>query len=536
MTLLVIGVLLFLIVIGAPLFVIVGVATALCLTSFTEMSNFSDLQVLVQHMENLATKQEFLAIPLFMASGAIMTAGGIARRLVELMRALLAGLPGGLAVAAVAACMVFAAISGSSPVTLIAVGSMMFPALLDEGYPENFAIGLTTTAGSLGCLVPPSISMLIYAISVSGSAGVDPSDLFLAGLLPALFISGLLAVYSIWVGRGLPRRTGFDYANLKQKFREGAWALALPVLVLGGIYGGFYTPSQAGAVAVIYSLFVTIWVHQELTWKNAFRALYNSAELMGSLLPIIIFAFGLNEFLALVDVQEKLVAWVQDLDPSPAGFLLLVNVVLIVLGALMDSISATLIFAPLLAPMAQNLFGIDPVHFGVIFVVNMEIGYLAPPVATNLFVASAIYRKPFGQVSKAVLPTLGITCFALAVIIYVPTISLGALNLRDDKPIYAAFPWDGRAVAAEEVEAPPPSGGGLKSISDKIGAGLEDDEAPPPSGGSSLKSLTGKIMDDLEEEDEAPPPSPTLKSLTGKIMDDLEDDEEGTGTATKAAP
>jgi C4-dicarboxylate transporter DctM subunit len=369
--------------------------------------------------------------------------------------------------------------------------------------------------------------MLIYAISVSGSAGVDPSDLFLAGLLPALFISGLLAIYSIWVGRGLKRRNHFDYANLKQKFREGAWALALPVLVLGGIYGGFYTPSQAGAVAVIYSLFVTIWVHQELTWKNAFRALYNAAELMGSLLPIIIFAFGLNEFLALVDVQEKLVAWVQALDPSPAGFLLLVNVVLIVLGALMDSISATLIFAPLLAPMAQNLFGIDPIHFGVIFVVNMEIGYLAPPVATNLFVASAIYRKPFGQVSKAVLPTLGITCFALAVIIYVPTISLGALNLRDDKPIYAAFPWEGRVIAAE-AEAPPPSGSG---------EGSDDDEPPPPSGGSSLKSLTGKIMDDLDEED-VPPPSPTLKSLTGKIMDDLDDDDddEGTDTATKAAP
>jgi C4-dicarboxylate transporter DctM subunit len=488
MTLVVAAIILFLIVIGAPLFVIVGVATALCLAFFTNLSGLSELSVLVQHMENLATKQEFLAIPLFMASGAIMTAGGIARRLVELTRALMAFLPGGLAVAAVAACMFFAAISGSSPVTLIAVGSMMFPALVQGKYPENFSLGLVTTAGSLGCLVPPSISMLIYAISVSGAATVDPSDLFLAGLIPAFLVAGLLAAYSVWVGSKVPGpRPKLDWTDVKTKFREGIWALALPIIVLGGIYGGWYTPSQAGAVAVVYSLFVTVWVHRELTWAKAIDALKQSAELMGALLPIIVLAFGLNEFLALIDVQEKLAAAVRDLDPSPAGFLLMVNVVLIVLGALMDSISATLIFAPLLAPMAQDLFGIDPLHFGVIFVVNMEIGYLAPPVATNLFVASAIFRKPFGQVSRAVLPTLGITCVALAIIIYVPTVSLAALNIRDGKPVYVAFPWEGK---------PPPPPPGTDDGGDTTEAAAEPaGEAIP-----SLKALTGKIMMDLESD------------------------------------
>jgi C4-dicarboxylate transporter DctM subunit len=466
--------------IGAPLFVIVGAATALCLSIFTELGSFSDLRVLVQHIENLATKQEFLAIPLFMASGAIMTKGGMARRLVELMRELLAGFPGGLAVAAVAACMVFAAISGSSPVTLIAVGSMMFPALLQSRYPENFSLGLVTTAGSLGCLVPPSIAMLIYAISVSGAGAVDPSDLFLGGLIPACLVAGMLAVYSVIVSARIPDldRQKFSFARVKEKLREGIFALALPFIVLGGIYGGFYTPSQAGAVSVVYSLVVTIFIHRELTLKSALEAMIQAAQLMGTLLPIIVLAFGLNEFLALIDVQEHFGDAVRAVDPSPAMVLLFVNVVLIVLGALMDSISATLIFAPLLAPMAMEL-GIDPVHFGIIFVVNMEIGYLAPPVATNLFVSSAIFQKPFGQVSRAVLPTLAITIVALGIIIYVPTVSLGALNVRDGKPIYAAFPWDKPKV--EVVEDP-------------------DIEAPPPpSGARSLKSLTGKIMDDLDE-------------------------------------
>jgi C4-dicarboxylate transporter DctM subunit len=244
---------------GAPLFAIVGVLTALCLVLFTDLSHFQDLKVLIQHMENLATKQEFLAIPLFMASGAIMTASGIARRLVELMQALLGWLPGGMAVAAVAACMFFAAISGSSPVTLIAVGSMMVPALIRGGYPENFSIGLITTAGSLGCLVPPSMSMLIYAISVSGAQPVDPSDLFLAGLVPAFLIAGMLAVYSIVTGLRLGGARGtFSWPVLREKFVEGSWAVLLPVLVLGGIYGGWYTPSQAGGVAALYALWLAV--------------------------------------------------------------------------------------------------------------------------------------------------------------------------------------------------------------------------------------------------------------------------------------
>ena len=483
-TAVVLSVLLF-IVLGAPLFAIVGVATTLCLAFFTDFNQFSDLKILIQHIENLATKQEFLAIPLFMASGAIMTAGGIAKRLIELMEAMFGWLPGGLAISAVAACMFFAAISGSSPVTLIAVGSMMVPALVKAKYPENFSIGLITTAGSLGCLVPPSISMLIYAISVSGSSSVDPSDMFLAGLIPAFMIAGMLAIYSMWIGyreekKGIIVRAPFSLSKLKEKFRDGVWSVFLPVLVLGGIYGGFYTPSQAGAVAVAYSLFVTMWIYRELTLGKIMNALKESASLMGALLPIIVLAFGLNDFLALIDVQEKLMAWIRDLNPSPAQFMLIVNVVLIFLGALMDSISATLIFAPMLAPIASELFGIHPIHFGIVFVVNMEIGYLMPPVATNLFVASAVFKKPFGQVTKAVMPTLGLTCLALVLIMFMPTFSLFSLNLRDGKSPWATFPWEGKTTVTSTTTV----------------------EGEPAKKAPSLKSLTGKMMEDMTDDSE----------------------------------
>lgn len=462
---------------GAPLFAIVGVATALCLALFTDLSKFEDLRVLVQHMENLATKQEFLAIPLFTASGAIMAQGGIARRLVAFMSALLCWLPGGMAVAAVAACMFFAAVSGSSPVTLIAVGSMMVPALVERRYPEKFSIGLVTTAGSLGCLVPPSIAMLIYSIAVSGSSAVDPSDLFLAGLVPAVLIASMLAVYCIVGGIRLGiEREAFSWAQLGLKAREASWAILLPVLILGGIYGGWYTPSQAGAVALIYSLFLTVGVYREMDGKAVMKSLMEAGELMGALLPIIVLAFGLNEFLALMDVQERLAAWVAQAGLSAAQFMLLVNVILIVLGALMDSISATLIFAPLLAPIAQSLYGIDPIHFGIVFVVNMEIGYLMPPVATNLFVAAAVFKKPFSMVTRAVLPTLAITCAALVIVIFLPILSLGLVHLKQGKSMSVSFPW-----TRPEAQAP--------------ATGTPETKKPP-----TLKGLTGKMLEEMNKD------------------------------------
>lgn len=441
--------------IGAPLFVIVGLVTGVSFWEFTsDIHKFSDFGHLVEPLEELLGKDSFLAIPLFIASGAIMTAGGLAKRLTDVAQAALGWMPGGMGITAVMSCMAFAAISGSSPVTLIAVGSIMYPAMVKAKYPDNFSLGLVMTAGSLGCLVMPALILLIYAIAVSGAGAgsVDPSDMFIAALVPAIGIAMLLSAYSIFVGFRIPRekipftwpRFVDGFIGLIRATIDGIWALLLPVLVLGGILWGFYPPFQAGAVAVVYSLIVTTLIYRELDVKGLILELAEAGKLMGMLILIIGLAFGLNKFLALIEVEKWFVSLIEDWNLGPVGFMLLVNVVLIVLGALMDSISATLIFAPLLAPIAVNYYGMDPLHFGVVFVVNMEIGYLAPPVATNLFVAAALFKKPFGQVCRAILPGLGITCAALVLFMYVPTCSKGLVNYKRDQPIWESFPWDGK--------------------------------------------------------------------------------------------
>lgn len=482
----VLGTLLFLAVIGAPLFVIMGATTVALFYAFGDVDyqHIRAYQTLVVQMTDLTTKNVFLSIPFFIASGAIMTEGGIAKRLVHLARTLVGWLPGGLAVASVVSCIVFAAISGSSPVTLIAVGSIMFPAMVKAGYRENFSLGLVTSAGSLGTLVPPAIPMIIYAIAVSGTGAVDIGDLFVAGLGGALFISLLLTAYCIWEGMSMPNtRERFSLHEMRAAFREGSWALALPVIILGGIYSGFFTPTEAAAVSVVYSVVATVFIYKELKLSQIPGMLVEAAILIGSLILIIVLSFGLNTFLVESNSAEWTLKQIQAWNLGPAGFFFVVNVLLILIGALMDSISAILIFAPLLAPVALSL-GIDPIHLGVVFIVNMEIGYLMPPVATNLFVSSAVFKKPFGQVTKSVMPTLGIICMGLMVVTYVPTISNGLVNALHGRPIYQAFPWDGAppavADAPETDEAAPTTDAGapkMKSLQELMRAAKEKAES-----------------------------------------------------------
>lgn len=512
---------------GSRLFVIVGVATSLC---FALWANDGDLVLqldrIVTKMEGLTTKNVFLSIPFFIASGSIMTRGGIARRLTDLARALVGWLPGGLAVAAIVACIVFAAISGSSPVTLVAVGAVMFPALVASGYPERFSVGLIASAGSLGCMIPPAISMLIYAISVQGSTGgVDPSDLFFAGLLPALLIAGMLAAYAVAVGLKIPgSRQPFSASELMAATRRASWSLSLPALVLGGIYGGVFTPTEAGAMAFAAAIVISSFVHGDVEWKQLPAILAEAATLIGTLILIVVLAFGLNDFLAEIDAPGVIRSWVEQANLSAFEFMLLVNVVLIVLGALMDSVSATLVFAPILAPVAINHYGLDPIHFGVVFVVNMEIGYLAPPVATNLFVASAIFRMPFAQVARAIVPTLSIICAALVVLMYVPVLSTGPLAWKEDRPVWSTFPWDGGRV----VEAPPETApaaavtGGPKSMQEMMaeakakvaaeGAATPAEGPPKP---KTLQEMMAEAKAKVAAEDQAAAtPSPGVEGAT----------------------
>ncbi|MCC7073280.1 MAG: TRAP transporter large permease subunit [Deltaproteobacteria bacterium] len=437
---LVIGTIAAALLLGLPLFVVMGAIGVLLLSQVSGLSTLDDLTVVPRKLLELASKEVLLAIPFFVVAGELMTQGSLARRLIDVMQAFFGFLPGGLAVAGVAGCVFFAAISGSSPVTVVAIGSIMVPALTKQRYPEGFSIGLMTTAGSLGILIPPSIPMIVYAIMVSSTTPMDPRDLFMAGVVPGLFIGALLGLYAIAMGvkQRIPRAP-FSWATARTALRRGVWSLLLPVIILGGIYTGVFTATEAAAVSVIYALVIEIFVHKELDAKRLVTVATTSMTVMGALLVIIALAITLNYFLVLEGVPDAMVEWLRGLGLERAAFLVVVNVLLLVVGCFMDIMSAILIIAPMLAPMALAM-QIHPIHMAIVFIVNLEIGYLTPPVGLNLFVSSTLFKKSLGFVIRAVLPTLAIMFVSLLVITWVPGMSLGLLRLMgseavvDDEP------------------------------------------------------------------------------------------------------
>jgi C4-dicarboxylate transporter DctM subunit len=438
--------------IGAPLFVIIGVLAAVCFWLLAEdFAGLATLDVFMDEVTKLTSKEVLLAIPFFVTSGAIMSAGGIAGRLVAFARALVGFLPAGLAVATVGACVFFAAISGSSPVTVIAIGSMMYPALTRARYDRRFSLGLLSSAGSLGILIPPSIPMLVYAIVAGGRQPLDVSELFLAGVVPGLAISGLLAGYAmVRAGRGT--REGFSARAVGRAFRDGFWAVSLPFVILGGIYSGVFTPTEAAAVSVVYALVIELFVHREITVFDLPKILADSCVTMGTILVIMALAVALNMFLVEEMIPNAIVEWITGMELTPLAFLLILNLFLLLVGAVMDSISAILIIAPLIAPIAHEL-GIDPVHLGIIFIVNLEIGYLTPPIGINLFVASSVFRRPMGEVVRGVVPFIGLMTVGLVLVTYVPTIPLAPVNvLLRDEPAWEPFPASAPAAAPDGGE------------------------------------------------------------------------------------
>jgi C4-dicarboxylate transporter DctM subunit len=466
---------------GSPLFVIIGVLAAMCFMIYGDgyevdpcltlsPETICGFDIFPAKMTELSSKEVLLAIPFFVVSGAIMSAGDIANRLVGVAKSVVGFLPGGLAIATVGGCIFFAAISGSSPVTVIAIGSMMYPALIKAGYQDRFSIGLVTTAGSLGILIPPSIPMLVFAIVASGTMPLDVGELFMAGILPGLMIGGLLAIYSMFVaGKSEQHRQPFSLPDVGRSIVDGFWALSLPGLILGGIYTGLFTPTEAAAVSVVYALVVELFIHRKLTWHHLPKILADSATMMGTLLIIMAMAFSLNYFFVEEQVPDKAVEWIQSMDLTPVQFLLAVNVLLLIVGCLMDSISAILIIAPLLTPIAVQL-GIDPVHLGIIFIVNLEIGYLTPPIGINLFVASAAFEKPLGQVIKSVVPFIGVMFVGLMVVTYVPSVSMGPVNvLLRGEEFYEPMPGADRSTHGgdgAETKILAPGEGDVRSMVD----------------------------------------------------------------------
>jgi C4-dicarboxylate transporter DctM subunit len=420
------GILIFLITIillvfGVPLFVVLGIATALCFWLLEE----TPLVVMAQQMFTTTDSFPLMAIPFFVLAGAIMISGGIARRLIDFARSLVSWLPGGLGITTVLACMFFAAISGSSPATVAAIGMIMFPALLKERYQENFSLGLVTSAGSLGILIPPSIPMIIYAITV----GVSVNKLFIAGVLPGIFIGLLLILFTILVQRKTDtERIPFRLQEVFQRSIHGFWAILLPFLILGGIYTGKFTATEAAAVAVVYAFVVEVFIHRETSIKKIPSIITQAAVSMGTILIIIAIAKSFSQFLTIQMVSYEIPEYIQSHISTKWGFLLTLNVLLLVTGCLMDIISAILILAPLTAPIAKAM-GIDPVHLGIIYIVNLEIGYLTPPIGINLFVSSVIFKKPIFQVIRSILPFLLLLLLGLIAVTYFPKLSLFLVEL-----------------------------------------------------------------------------------------------------------
>jgi len=408
--------------IGVPVAISLGLAGSLTIMFFSPDSVRSLAIKLFETSEHYT----LLAIPFFLLAGAFMTTGGVAKRLIDFANATVGHIRGGLAISAVMACMLFAALSGSSPATVAAVGSIAIAGMVRSCYPQAFGAGIVCNAGTLGILIPPSIVMVVYAAATETSVGA----LFMAGVVPGILLGlGLMvAIYIVAVKKKLPAMPRATFRQWLSSARQALWGLLLMVIILGGIYSGMFTPTEAAAVAAVYSAFIALFVYKDITLRDCPRVLLESGKLTIMLMFIIANAMLFAHVLTTEQLPQQITAMVLEAGLQPWMFLLVVNIVLLVAGAFMEPSAIILILAPILFPIAIQL-GIDPIHLGIIMVVNMEIGLITPPVGLNLFVASAVTGMPVTQVIRAVLPWLALMLAFLVLITYVPMISLGLPSL-----------------------------------------------------------------------------------------------------------
>jgi len=402
---------------GVPLAAVVGVAALLCVISFTSIPP----QALFQQLYQGSEYDLLQAVVFFIVAGNVMTRGSLASRLIKVGQALVGGFSGGLAITSVLLCMFFAAISGSSPATVVAIGTIMIPALIKSGYNERFSVGLLTCAGSLGIMIPPSIPMIIWAVVV----GVSVTKQFTAGFLPGILIGLALMAYSYVMARKRGWRVSrkISWQELIEALKQGAWGLFMPFLVLGGIYSGAFTATEAAAVAFVYALLVELFIHRSIRVKDMMPIFKESVLTSAMLLFIIANASVLSYYFSVDQIPERVADFLIRYIDSRFMFLLLVNVALLIMGCFMDVVSAMLVLGPVFVPLLQR-FEIDFIHFGIIMVLNIEIGFLTPPFGVNLFVASGVTGKDVLEVARSVAPYLVIMLGMLFLITYVPWISL----------------------------------------------------------------------------------------------------------------
>jgi C4-dicarboxylate transporter, DctM subunit len=407
------------------LFLLMGIPLAICLGLSVIVTFWYHetlpLMAVAQRMYNGLDQFPLMAIPFFVLASGIMSSGGVSKRLIRACNAFVGHLPGGLAVASIVSCMFFAAISGSSPSTVVAIGSIMIPAMVASGYGEKYSVGLLGSAGSLGILIPPSIPMIVYGVATERSVG----KLFMAGVGPGLFMGSMFIVTAVIVAKvkGFGGAEAIPWKERLSALVDASWGIFMPVLVLGGIYGGIFTPTEAAAVSVVYSLFVGLFIYKDLKFKDIPRVFAKSAITMSMVLFIITTAMLFAFILTTEGIPGAIADFIIGHAVTPWVFLLFVNILLYFVGDFMEPSSAILILAPLFLPIVLKL-GIDPIHFGIIMTVNMEIGMITPPVGLNLFVASGISGLSLWDVFRGAAPFMIIMLFGLLVITYVPAISL----------------------------------------------------------------------------------------------------------------
>ncbi|PKL90572.1 MAG: C4-dicarboxylate ABC transporter [Candidatus Goldiibacteriota bacterium HGW-Goldbacteria-1] len=402
-------------IVGMPLFLVfAGLAVALFI-----MAGIDTSAVIIE-ISRMAASPVLIAIPLFTFAGYLLAESGTPKRLIKLTRALVGSIKGGTAIVALFVCAFFTSFSGASGVTIIALGGILYPMLIKDKYPQNFSLGLLTTSGSLGLLFPPSLLLILYGVI----ANVSISKLFIAGIIPGIILILLMTLWSLKQGAVLDNTEPFEWGKLASALKETAWEIPLPFVVIGGIYSGTFTASEAAILTAAYAFIIEVFIYKDLSLtRDIPRIIRSSMIVVGGIFVILGAAMGFTNYLVDEQVPMQILDWLRTYVHEKWLFLLLLNIFLILVGAVLDVFSALIVVLPLMLPIAKE-FGIDPVHMAIIFLANLEIGYNAPPAGLNLFIASYRFRKPVLTLAKAALPFLAMLIIGLMLITYIPDLSL----------------------------------------------------------------------------------------------------------------